>query len=196
MIKTITCFLFFNLSIFGFTPDDTIKARIAILYKSGEVYNPLKTRDRIKAGEMLRVFVLPEKDCFVYAIHTGSKESFLLCKAQMKSKNDTLILPNKDDYYIFDEGGIKEKITIFCSTKKIDDIEKLFDDSELISSSNWNDVEKKLIALNKKNLSEDSDKPFPLAGNVSSVNEDFMEAMQLFVGKDMLIRKYEIEVKK
>ncbi|MDO8549339.1 MAG: hypothetical protein Q7S39_04185 [Ignavibacteria bacterium] len=196
MVKVLTCFLLLNLSVFGFTPNDTVKAKIAILHKAGEIYNPLKTKDRLRAGEMLRVFVLPAKDCFVYVVHTGNKESFLLCKTQLKSAKDTLLLPNRDDYYIFDEGGVKERITIFCSAKKINEIEKLFGDSELISSNSWNDVETKLIALNKSNLNENSDKPFPLAGNVSAINEDFIETMQLFVGKDMLIRKYEIEVKK
>jgi hypothetical protein len=200
MIKTFICFLLFNLFIFGFTPNDTVKAKIAILHKSGEIYNPLKTKDRIKAGEMLRIFILPanlpKADCFVYVVHSGAKESFLLCKTQLKSQKDTLLLPNPDDYYIFDEAGVKEKITVFCSTKKITEIEKLFVTSELVPSSFWNDIETKLITLNKSNLNENSDKPFPLAGNVSAVNEDFIETMQLFVGKDMLIRKYEIEVKK
>ena len=200
MIKTLTCFLLFNFFVFGFIPNDTVKAKIAILHKAGEIYNSLKTKDRLRAGEMLRVFVLPANppgaDCFVYVVHSGSKESFLLCKTQLKSKQDTLLLPNSDDYYIFDEAGVKERITIFCSAKKINEIEKLFAMSELAPSSSWNEVETKLIALNKSNLNETSDKPFPLAGNVSAVNDDFIESMQLFVGKDMLIRKYEIEVKK
>ena len=200
MIKTFTCFLLFNFSLFGFTPNDTVKAKIAILHKSGDIYNPLKTKDRLRAGEMLRIFVLPVNppmvDCFVYVVHSGDKESFLLCKTQLKSAKDTLLLPNSHDYYIFDEGGVKEKITIFCTAKKINEIEKLFAKSELAPSSSWNDIETKLIALNKSNLNEDSDKPFPIAGNVSAINEDFMETMQLFVGTDMLIRKYEIEVKK
>lgn len=196
MIKTFNCFLLFNFFVFGFTPNDTVKAKIAILHKAGEIYNPLKTKDRLKAGEMLRVFVLPAKDCFVYVVHSGDNESFLLCQTQLKAKKDTLLLPNPEDYYIFDEAGIKERITIFCSAKRINEIEKLFAKSELAPSSSWNDIETKLLALNKLNLNENSDKPFSLAGNVSAVNEDFIETMQSFVGKDMLIRKYEIEVKK
>jgi hypothetical protein len=186
----------FNFLVFGFTPKDTVKAKIAILHKAGEIYNPLKTKDRLKAGEMLRVFVLPVKDCFVYVVHTGDKEAFLLCKTQLKADKDTLLLPNSDDYYVFDEGGIKERITVLCSAKKINEIEKLFNKTELVPSKSWNEVETKLISMNKSDLNENSDKPFPLAGNVSAVNEDFIETMQLFVGKDLLIRKYEIEVKK
>ncbi len=196
MIRTLICLIIINSFTFSFYPADSVKARIAILHKAGEIYNPLKTKDRLKAGEMIRIFVIPDNDCYVYAIHTGDKESFLLCKSKLTTKKDTLILPSKDDYYVFDEGGVKEKITIFCSSKKVEDIEKLFKESELISSSSWNDIEKKLITLNKSDLNETSDKPFPLAGNVSSTNEDFMQSMPLFVGDDMLIRKYEIEIKK
>jgi hypothetical protein len=195
-MKTIICFLLCNFFIFAFAPGDTVKAKIAVLHKAGEMYNPLKSKDRLKAGEMLRIFVLPEKSCYVYAVHTGDKESFLLCKAKLDSKKDTLVLPNPDDYYTFDEGGIKEKIIIFCSAEKITEIENIFKDSELINRNAWNETETKLIALNKSNLNETSDKPFPLAGNVSSVNADFIETMPLFVGQDMIIRKYEIEVKK
>ena len=186
----------FNFFVFGFTPADTVKAKIAILHKAGEIYNPLKTKDRLKAGEMLRVFVLPVNDCFVYVVHSDEKESFLLCKSVLKSRQDTLLLPNPEDYYIFDEPGVKERITIFCSLKKINEIEIFFSKSETASSGLWNDIETKLIGLNKSRLNENSDKPFPIAGNVSAVNEDFIDAMQMFVGKDMLIRKYEIEVKK
>jgi len=196
MIKVLIVLLILSIPGFGFTPKDSVKARIAILHKAGENYNPLKTKDRLKVGEMLRVFVLPSTSCFVYAVHTGGKESFLLCKTELKAGKDTLLLPTPEDYYIFDEGGVKEKITIFCSTKKINEIEKLFMSSELVPTKSWNDVETKLISQNKSNLSETSDKPFPMAGNVSAINEDFIEAMQMFVGVNMLIRKYEIEVKK
>jgi|SRR5690554_4094636 len=196
MRKRIILSLIISYLAFGYVPSDTVKAKIAVLHKTGEIYNPLKTRDRLKAGEMLRIFVLPEKDCFVYTIHTGEKESFLLCKAKLSAGKDTLILPTPEDYYVFDEGGVKEKITILCSKNKIDEVEKLFKDSEIIKSDNWNSTEEKIIAMNKENLNESSDKPFPLAGNVSSVNSDFIESMQSFIGKDVLIRKYEIEIKK
>jgi hypothetical protein len=196
MKKIIYLFLLLNVYLPGFSPSDSVHAKIAILHKAGDLYNPLRAKDRLKAGEMLRVFVLPEKDCFVYVIHTGKSESFLLCNTKLKAKQDTLFLPNHDDYYIFDEGGVKERITVFCSAKKIKEIDDAFSKTELIKSNTWNQLETKLITRNKADLNEDSDKPFPLAGNVSSVNEDFIESMPLFVGTDMLIRKYEIEVKK
>jgi len=35
-----------------------------------------------------------------------------------------------------------------------------------------------------------------MAGNVGSVNEDFIETMNYFEGNKVIIRRYEIEIKK
>jgi len=174
---------------------DTIKAKIAILHKGGDEYTTLRNNDRIRAGEMLRVFVQPSNPGYVYVIHTDNKESTLLLKKQVKNKNEIIILPTENDFYVFDESSPTAKITVFCSLKKIDDIEKLFD-KETKESKLWNSLEEKVIKKNKKNLSDKTDKPFPIAGNVSSVNENFLEQIQTLSGKSILIRKYEFEIKK
>lgn len=188
--------LILSISILCFTQSDTIKAKIAILHKAGEIYSPLRTRDRLRVGEMLRIFVLPGTDCFAYVIHTGNEKSTLLGKQQIEAAKDTLILPNPFDFYIFDEAGTKEKIAIICSSEKISEIENLFKKSENISALSWKSVEEKIVTKNKPKLSETSEKPFPMAGNVSAVNEDFIETMNFFEGEKLIIRKYEIEVKK
>lgn len=196
MKRIIFLIIIFNISILGFIPKDTIKAKIAILHKAGEIYNPLKTKDRLRAGEMLRIFVLPVTDCFAYIIHSGDGKSTLLGKAQVKAGKDTLILPNPFDFYVFDEAGVKERITVICSGEKLNEIENLFKKKENIAALSWKNVETKIISQNKPNLSETSDKPFPMAGNVSGVNENFIEAMNYFEGNKVIIRKYEIEIKK
>ena len=196
MKKIFTLLLIFSISVLGFTPSDTIKARIAILHRAGEIYNPLKTRDRLRVGEMLRIFVLPITDCFAYIIHSSNEESTLLGKANVKAGKDTLILPSPLDFYVFDEAGVEEKITIICSAEKLSEIESLFKKKGYASAQSWKSVETKIISQNKPNLSETSDKPFPMAGNVSSVNEDFIETMNYFEGNKVIIRRYEIEIKK
>jgi hypothetical protein len=196
MKKIFTLLLIFNISVLGFTPADTIKAKIAILHRAGEIYNPLKTRDRLRAGEMLRIFVLPITNCFAYIIHSSDGESTLLGKAEVKAGRDTLILPNPHDFYVFDEAGVEEKMTIICSVEKLNEIESLFKKQKYTSAQLWKRVETKIISQNKPNLGETSDKPFPMAGNVSSVNENFIEAMNHFEGNKVIIRKYEIEIKK
>ena len=196
MKRILTLLLVLNISVLGFIPSDTIKAKIAILHRSGEIYNPLKIRDRLRVGEMLRIFILPATDCFAYIIHSSDGESTLLGKAEIKAGKDTLILPNPSDFYVFDEAGVKEKISIICSAEKLDEVESLFKKKEYASAPLWERVETKIISQNKPNLSETSDKPFPMAGNVSSVNEDFIEMMNYFEGNKVILRRYEIEIKK
>ena len=177
-------------------PKDTIKAKIAILHKAGDEYTSLRNKDRLKAGEMIRIFILPLNNCYVYVVHSDDKESVLLYGDKVKALKDTLILPSPSEYYVFDDQSPTAKITILCSFDKINDIEKLFDKKESNNLSAWNKVELKLVKENKKELNEVSDKPFPIAGNVSAVNEDFLEQILTFVGNKILIRKYELEIKK
>ena len=177
-------------------PKDTLKAKIAILHKAGEEYTSLRSKDRLKAGEMIRIFILPQNNCYVYVIHSDDKESALLYSDKAKAFKDTLMLPSASEYYIFDDQSPTAKITILCSLEKIQDIEKLFDKKETNSLSGWNKVEMKLVKESKKELNEVSDKPFPIAGNVSAINEDFLEQILTFTGNKLLIRKYELEIKK
>jgi hypothetical protein len=175
---------------------DTVKVKIAILHKAGDEITSLRSKDRLKAGEMIRIFILPLNNCYVYVVHSDNKESVLLYGDKVKGIKDTLILPSLSEYYIFDDQSPTAKITILCSLDKITDIEKLFDNKESSSLTGWNKVEVKLIKESKKELSEVSDKPFPIAGNVSAVNEDFIEQILTFEGNKLLIRKYELEIKK
>ena len=195
ILITISLFLFFS-PLFHADSKDTIKAKIAILHKAGDEYTSLRNKDRLKAGEMIRIFILPLSNCYVYVVHTDNKESVLLFSEKAKAIKDTLLLPSASEYYVFDAESPDAKITVLCSLDKIDDIEKLFKGKESGSVSKWNTLEAKLLKENKKDLNETSDKPFPLAGNVSAVNEDFLEQILTFAGNKMLIRKYELEIKK
>ena len=178
------------------SPKDSIKVKIAILHKAGDAYTSLRSKDRLKAGEMIRIFILPLNNCYVYVVHSDNKESVLLYGDKAKAVKDTLMLPSPSEYYIFDDQSPTAKITILCSLDKIKDIENLFDKKESSNVGDWNKVEMKLIKDSKKELNELSDKPFPIAGNVSAVNEDFIEKILTFEGNKLLIRKYELEIKK
>jgi hypothetical protein len=197
-MKRFTTFLFFIiifLQINSF-PQDIIKAKIAILLKSGDDFTVLRSNDRLKAGEMIRIFVQPEDDCYVYIIHSDNSESTLLCDKKVTSKQDTLILPSTSEFYVFDDKSPTAKVTIFCSLKKIDDINKLFQNGEVSKLSSWSSIEDKLLKKYKKNFTDKSEKPFPMAGNVSAVNDEFLNYQLVLSGKEAIIRKYEIEIKK
>ena len=186
----------FIITVFFQTSQDIIKAKIAILHKSGDDFTVLRSHDRLKAGEMIRIFVQPENDCYVYIIHSDNKESTLLYDKKIASKQDTLILPSTSEFYIFDDKSPTAKITVFCSLKKINDINKLFKAENVSDNDEWASLEDKLLKKYKRNLTDQSEKPFPMAGNVSAVNDEFLNHQLVLSGKGAIIRRYEIEIKK
>jgi len=198
-MKRLTIFLFFSIIIFSLIsifPQDIIKAKIAILHKSGDDFTVLRSNDRLRAGEMIRIFVQPENDCYVYIIHSDNSESTLLYDKKVSSKKDTLILPSTSEFYVFDDKSPTAKVDIFCSVKKIDDINKLFKDSDMVRLSSWSLIEEKLLKKYKKNFTDKSEKPFPMAGNVSAVNDEFLNRQLVLSGKGAIIRRYDLEIKK
>ncbi|MFZ0454094.1 MAG: hypothetical protein WAM24_10100 [Ignavibacteriaceae bacterium] len=198
-MKRLTIFLFFFIIIFSLIsifPQDIIKAKIAILHKSGDDFTVLRSNDRLRAGEMIRIFVQPENDCYVYIIHSDNSESTLLYDKKVSSKKDTLILPSTSEFYVFDDKSPTAKVDIFCSVKKIDDINKLFKDSDMVRLSSWSLIEEKLFKEYKKNFTDKSEKPFPMAGNVSAVNDEFLNRQLVLSGKGAIIRRYDLEIKK
>jgi len=198
MARVIT-FLFLAFAVFFQAPvfsQNTIKAKVAILHKSGDDFAVLRSNDRLRVGEMIRIFVQPENSCYVYIIHSDNKESTLLYDKKISAKHDTLILPSTSEYYVFDNKSPTAKITIFCSLKKIEDINRLFEGENVSDKNEWSSLEEKLFKKYKKNLSDQSEKPFPMAGNVSAVNDEFLSRQLVLSGKGMIIRRYEIEIKK
>ncbi len=198
MARVIT-FLFLAFAVFFQAPvfsQNTIKAKVAILHKSGDDFAVLRSNDRLRVGEMIRIFVQPENSCYVYIIHSDNKESTLLYDKKISAKHDTLILPSTSEYYVFDNKSPTAKITIFCSLKKIEDINRLFEGENVSDKNEWSSLEEKLFKKYKKNLGDQSEKPFPMAGNVSAVNDEFLSRQLVLSGKGMIIRRYEIEIKK
>jgi hypothetical protein len=175
---------------------DSVKAKIAILHKAGDNYSSLRSKDRLRAGEMLRIFIEPVNECYVYVVHADIKEATLLYGDDSPAVNKILLLPSENDYYVFDDSSPEERIIVFCSVMKSAEFEKLFNKKETISRKEWNKFETRILKEHKKQLNDKTDKPFPIAGNVSALNDEFLDQVQTFVGKNVLIRKFEFEIKK
>lgn len=198
-MKHFAALLFFSIIIFtqvSILPQNVIRAKIAILHKSGDDFTVLRSNDRLRVGEMIRIFVQPEDDCYVYIIHSDNSESTLLCEKKVSSKQDTLILPSTSEYYVFDDKSPAAKVTIFCSINKINNINKLFSGRDVVKSSEWSSLEGALLKEYKRNFTDKSEKPFPMAGNVSAINDDFLNHQLVLSGKGAIIRKYDLEIKK
>jgi hypothetical protein len=191
----ITSLIFFTGSVFS---QNLIKAKIAILHKSGEDYNALHNHDRLHVGDLMRIFVIPLNECYSYIIHSDDKEATILFNSESNKKllkDDTLILPSPSEFYTFDNKSPSAEVIIFCSRNKLSEINNIFKNNSTVSVTEWNKIGNNLIKKFVKEIKEKTEKPFPIAGNVGAVNDDFIDGQLILSGECTLIRKYKIEIK-
>lgn len=184
----------------GFTfdsPEYSIKAKIGVMKKSGDDINKAKSNDNALAGDEVRVFIVPENDCYVYVVFNDGKSAVLLTTKFASSKK-ALFLPGEKNFYKFDKSSKLGEFFIYCSAEKLGEIDKIFKGKSSINSSDWKTVASKIENENKESVSDDADKPITMAGNVRGANvsnEQFQKALQSFSGKSIIIKKYIFSVK-
>ncbi|MHA2099080.1 MAG: hypothetical protein ACW99A_10360 [Candidatus Kariarchaeaceae archaeon] len=185
-------------------PTDSLKSKIAILHKIDDDFRKLKSNDRVFVGDGIRIFIQPQVECFFYIVYSDLNSSQLLngeiTGAELNpfrlSSNHTLLLPSAEHFYIFDDSEPGARITIIGSLMQIDDIEKLFIESNAIDSEVWLITETIISEKFSKPFQGDVIKPIQIAGNVSAINEEFLENQIYLIGEQVIIRKYNIEIKK
>jgi len=204
--KSLVCLVTFILlvSANSLYPADSLKSKIAILHKIDDDFRRLKSNDRVFVGDGIRIFIQPEVECYFYIVYSDPNFSQLLNSESTDkelnpfqlSSSDTLLLPSAEHYYIFDDSEPEVRITIISSLTQIDDVEKLFEESNAVNSEVWLNTEKIISEKFSNPLQGDVIKPIQIAGNVSAINEEFLENQMYLVGKKVIIRKYNIEIKK
>jgi len=152
------------------------------------------------AGDLLRIYVHPEKPSNVYVVYTDHEKATLLNSVQQEIQSTSLVMPSLQEYYQVDGQSSKESFTIVCSPKELSEIIEVFKGGET-TYSKWAAIEKILIAKGKIELNETSKTPFSIAGNVRGAGglqktDPFVKELQIFSGKSILIKKYEFHVKK
>lgn len=190
-------FLFLWITTLGYA-EEGVQARVGIKIKSGDTLSRAKTHDRIKVGDSLQLYVIPNEKAYVYVIYTDGTDVQLLNskEADESTPADTpIILPAHDKYYTITPGSSIEHFTVICSPKELERIEKAFRRGK-VSSTEWNTLEKALFDRGSATLREEIPKPMPIAGNTRSVNlcDFFCEQLQQFAGTPTLIKKYEFKV--
>ncbi|MBW1800539.1 MAG: hypothetical protein JRJ85_07385 [Deltaproteobacteria bacterium] len=180
--------------------EPSIRAKIGIKIKSGDRTRRAKTRDRLKAGDMLRIYVHPEKSSHVYVVYTDRKTATLLNMVQQKVQSSTMVMPSIQEFYEVDGASKIESFTIICSPVALQDVLSLVGSDE-VAYNTWSELEKSLLEKSRIDLSQKSEKPFAIAGNVrgaggSSGGDAFISNLQIFSGKSILVKKYEFRVKK
>jgi hypothetical protein len=183
----------------GLSREKTVRAKIGILVKSGDQIVRAKSKDRLKAGDLVRIYVHPEESSYIYVVHRDHKTVTLLNMVEQRIQSSTLVLPSVQEFYQVDGQSPLETFTVICSPKEVREISSLF--STQMPYDRWVSLEKDLLKKGEIDLAQKSEKPFAIAGNVrgpgnAAGGDTFVKELQIFSGKSILVRQYEFSVKK
>lgn len=201
-LSTIICIsLIYILSSYfpAFSEDNIVRAKIGIQVRSDKKYSMAKSRDRLKPGDLLRIYVHPEKASYIYVIYTDKKKVSLLNVVEQKILSSTLALPSVNEFYAVDGNSPFEKFTIICSSKELSIIDDFINSDNLYT--NWETLENELIQKSRIPLTERSEVPFTIAGNIRGIDKSdadgsFERKLHIFSGKSFIVKQYEFRVKK
>jgi len=182
-----------------FSQPGMLSARIGVLIDSGEQLIRARGQERIKPGDRLRIYVQPEEACHVYIVHTDHKTVTLLGTFEETSPSAQVVLPGLSEFYEVDGESPTETFTIICSTVKLNDISALFNSK--VTYKSWAAMEEKLLKQGKIDLSQNPDKPSPIAGNVreltgSNKDDSLIRGLPIYSGNAILVKRYEFDIKK
>jgi hypothetical protein len=178
--------------------NDRVRAKIGIMVKSGDKVMRAKKKGRIRSGDRIRIYAIPEKPSYVYIVHTDMKTATLLNDEKQQIENEILTLPSLQGFYEIDGKSAKETITIVCSPDKPVNVPELLKSGQA-SHSAWAALEKELIEKSRIDLTHKAEKPFTIAGNVRGAGgaaDPFVAELKTVSGKSLVVRKYEFRVKK
>ncbi len=180
--------------------EDRVRAKIGIQIVSGDRVMRAKSRDRLKAGDMLRIYVHPERGCYVYVVHSDGRTATLLNTVEQRLQGSTLVMPSLQQYYQVDGESKAESFTIVCSPKALPEVSDLLENGES-AHGRWTAVKEDLSRRSRIDLTQDSEKPFAIAGNVrgaggggAAKGDPFSSKLQIFSGRSLLVKQYDFRV--
>jgi len=182
--------------------DMSVRAKIGIQILSGERVMRAKSRDRLKAGDMLRIYVHPEHACYVYVIHSDQETATLLNTVEQRVQASTLVMPSLHQYYQVDGKSASESFTIICSPNELPEIADAFEEG-VAPHSQWAGVEDGLKKESRIDLTQESERPFAIAGNVRGAGgsgqaggDPFSSRLQVYSGRSLLVKQFSFRVRR
>ncbi|MCF8061268.1 MAG: DUF4384 domain-containing protein [Deltaproteobacteria bacterium] len=179
---------------------DRVRAKIGIQIVSGDRVMRAKSRDRLKAGDLLRIYVHPERGCYVYVVHSDRRTASLLNTVEQRLQGTTLVMPSLHQYYQVDGKSSAESFTIICSPGELSELSGMLEQGQA-PHDKWAEVEADLASRSRIDLSQKSEKPFAIAGNVrgsggagEAGGDPFSSKLQIFSGRGLLVKQYEFRV--
>lgn len=179
--------------------EKTVRAKIGILVKSGNQILKAKSKDRVKAGDLLRIYVHPEVSSYVYVVHSDLKTVTLLNMVEQKIQSSTMVLPSVQEFFQVDGKSAVETFTVICSPEEVKAVSALV--SSQMTTERWDNLQRELAKKGENELVDKSERPFAIAGNVRGAGDaaggdPFVKELQIFSGKSVLVKQYEFTVKK
>lgn len=135
--------------------DDLVSAKIGIQIYSGKKAEWARGKERVQAGDKIRLFVVPKKNAFLYVVHTDEKIAQPLLNEKLMDKCQQVTLPSPEQFYQFDGMSAAESITIISSPTRLVDVLTLLQ-SEQLPRSKWASTQKALMAKSEIALGEPS----------------------------------------
>ena len=179
-----------------------VSAKIGIQLRADNGVTWAKTKETLKPGDMLRVYIVPEEDAYIYLVYSDGKTPVLLngqTHKKLFAKGSVSAFPSENEFYQTDGVNPTEAFTIICSPHGIPEIATLLSAAKP-SPEKWRVFEEELVKKSKINLGQKSDKPFAIAGNVRGIveekPEDPAKDLLVYSGESLLVKKYEFAVKK
>ncbi|MBN1101970.1 MAG: hypothetical protein JXL84_01005, partial [Deltaproteobacteria bacterium] len=148
----------------GLSQERRVRAKVGILIKSGDQTMRAKSRGRLKAGDMLRIYVHPEVSSYVYVVHSDQKNVTLLNMVEQRIHSSTLVLPSIQEFYQVDGQSPVEIFTIICSPDEVKEVSALL--TSQVSHEKWVSIAKDLDKKGEIDLAQKAERPFAIAGNV------------------------------
>jgi hypothetical protein len=158
---------------------------------------------KLRTGDFLRVYVLPEEDAYIYLVYTDKQKPTLLNNQTYKkkiNKSTITVFPSESEFYQTDGTNPFESFTVICSPSEIPEIPQLLN-SPHASHEKWALLEADLVRKSKIDISQKPEKPFSIAGNVRGPSGEanypsLVNELLVFSGESFLVKKYEFAVKK
>jgi hypothetical protein len=183
----------------GLAQEKIVRAKIGILVKSGDQVLKAKAKDRLKAGDLLRIYVHPEVSSYVYVVHSDLKTVTLLNMVEQRLQSSTMVLPSVQEFFQVDGKSAVETFTVICSPEEVKAVSALVNSQ--MTPERWDNLQREWAKKGENELVDKSERPFAIAGNVRGAGDAaggdaFVKELQIFSGKSILVRQYEFSVKK
>jgi hypothetical protein len=181
----------------GLAEEKRVRAKIGIEILSGQKIIQARSREMLKPGDLIRIYVHSSESTNVYVVYAGGKNARLLNMTMQKIGESTLCLPSAHAYYKVDGSNHMERFTIVCSPKELPQISDMEDAG--ISWNRWAVIEEDLLKKSKIELRQSPKPIIEIAGNVRGSNDagsldQFVDNLPVYSGKGLLVKTYEFKI--